>query len=737
MISKPTRSTPATSSTATDRPFSQVEKPQRVLACVLCQKRKIRCNRGVPCSNCLRSHAQCVPAATLVLRQRRRRFPERELLDRLRHYESLLRRSNINFEPLHKDFPTTEKNSFNTDNEGHAYDGQDDEQLVATVGADQSSSLSMAVKSETIYEAKSYWHAMNQGAWSRNPDNDSSDSSPDDVSEAVVKDAWNELYQNSDHLLFGSRETAVDVSTLQPEQVQIFRLWQVYIDNVNPLLKVTHTPTLQARIIDAASNVASIEPALAALMFSIYCLSILSLGDDECRTMFGSPRERLLTRFRFGCQQALLNCGFLRSDDRDCLTALYLYLMSVRPATDPQSLSSMLGVAIRIAQRMGLHNESAYAKYPALEAELRRRLWWSLILFDTRISELADYKTTMLAPTWDCKTPLNLNDFDFQQEMKDPPPVLETSSEALFAVVRSEMAEFVRHSAFHLDFVNPALKAVAKDVHGGRVPEGSELAELEKMIEDNRLKFCNPENPLHFMTIWTARGYLAKNRLLEHYSRFPRSSVPQTDVQRDAGFAHALSMLECDTNLATSPLTKRYRWFVHFHFPFPAYIHIVHDLRMRPVSDHAQRTWEVLSDNWETQFMFLGQTNNPFFKVFAKIILQAWRAREVAFRQPGKPLVPPRIVSDIRLKLAQTMQDARDVCIKQPNDVFGMDTDYSMSMSVESGCYSFLYDMGGQGDIGSESRPYHNMPGQTTVDVDLNDLDWTSMDWNAMYRDDW
>lgn len=144
----------------------------------------------------------------------------------------------------------------------------------------------------------------------------------------MVQDAWNEQRQKDDHLLFGSRQTAVDVFTLHPEQIHIFRLWQIYIDNVNPLLKVTHTPTLQARIIDAASYVASIKPTLAALMFSIYCVSILSLGEDECRAMFGSPKEHLLAKYQFGCQQALLNCGFLRSSDRDCLTALYLYLVS-------------------------------------------------------------------------------------------------------------------------------------------------------------------------------------------------------------------------------------------------------------------------------------------------------------------------------------------------------------------------------------------------------------------------
>lgn len=137
------------------------------------------------------------------------------------------------------------------------------------------------------------------------------------------------MYQSNDPLLFGSSKRAVDFSTLHPDQIQIFRLWQIYLDNVNPLLKVTHTPTLQGCIIDAASNVVNIKPTLAALMFSIYCVSITSLVESECRAMFGSPREDLLARYQFGCQQALWNCGFLRSGDRDCLTALYLYLVSL------------------------------------------------------------------------------------------------------------------------------------------------------------------------------------------------------------------------------------------------------------------------------------------------------------------------------------------------------------------------------------------------------------------------
>lgn len=81
-------------------PPAVTSRTQRVLACILCQQRKVKCDRKFPCNNCVKNGAKCVPAA-LAPRQRRRRFPERELLERLRQYEDLLKQNNIAFEPLH------------------------------------------------------------------------------------------------------------------------------------------------------------------------------------------------------------------------------------------------------------------------------------------------------------------------------------------------------------------------------------------------------------------------------------------------------------------------------------------------------------------------------------------------------------------------------------------------------------------------------------------------------------
>src|ERR1700743_1535518 len=97
----PEHSTPGASPAAV-LPSAPASKSQRVLACVLCQQRKVKCDRKFPCANCIRSRAQCIPM-TLTGRPRKRRFAERELLDRLRRYEELLRQNNVSFEPLSKE----------------------------------------------------------------------------------------------------------------------------------------------------------------------------------------------------------------------------------------------------------------------------------------------------------------------------------------------------------------------------------------------------------------------------------------------------------------------------------------------------------------------------------------------------------------------------------------------------------------------------------------------------------
>ncbi|KAF2852134.1 hypothetical protein T440DRAFT_52397 [Plenodomus tracheiphilus IPT5] len=702
------------------------QKPQRVLACLLCQQRKVKCDRKSPCANCSRAGAQCV-SASLVPRQRRRRFPERDLLDRLRLYEDLLRGNNIVFEPLHSSSDQTCSNvSLEASQEPRAAQSEGEARLPRESTTDSSD-----------FRAKNFWYAMNRR--SQDPDYDSydsdedgnnSDTSPYVLRQVEIKNAWDQVYLRDDHLLFCGRNVNVELQTLHPSQAHIFKLWQLYLDNVNPLLKVTHTPTLQKRMIDAASDLTRIDPPLEALMFSIYCAAVFSLNQKECEAVFGTPRQDVLRGFQLGAREALLRCDFLKSSNRDCLTALHLYLITIKPDTDPRALSSLLGNAMRIAQRMGIHNEAANARHTILEAEMRRRLWWSMVLFDSRIAEMTDLKTSTLLPTWDCQVPLDVNDFDLREEMKQLPLVYTQKSEALFAVVRSKIGDAVRHDHSHLDFVNPVLKALAKTSAIGSAPDANDLPALERMIETKYLSGCDLDNPIHYMTVWMGRVALAKAHFTHHLAVCARGQP--TDMQRDASIACAMHMLECDTRLMISPLLKGYRWLVYLHFPFPAYIHLADDLKRRPLGDHASEAWRVMSGNCSARFLDydnndnpMDKQKNPFVKIFAGLVLQAWTARENAL---GPSEEPPLIVTQIKQRVdnmhmnGQTMGQTRDFTQNGGNkEVF-------MSDPADFGFLNSLYMGDDRLDIDNTAM-FAPVSVQKPLGLDNNAWGWADGSW--------
>jgi hypothetical protein len=381
---------------------------------------------------------------------------------------------------------------------------------------------------------------------------------------------------------------------------------------------------------------------------------------------------------------------------------------------------------------MGIHSESTNSRYPPVDAEMRRRLWWSLMLFDTRICEMADYKLASLLPTWDCGVPQNINDSDLSVGMKEVPRAQRAPTDAIFAVVRAEVSDAVRHMTFHLDFICPALKPIAKDVMQGHGGNNNELDILENMIEDKYLQHCNVENPLHFITIWMTRGFLARCRLVQHFSRLISSPGNPTGEALDSALSHSFAMLESDTRIMASPLTKGYLWFLQTHFPFIAYINIVQDLKRRPVSQKAEYAWEVMSDNFEARFYNGHNDYGALFKMFSSFVLQAWKAREAAFKDSQEPLAPPRIVLHITQTLFQMANDSEISSNKETQHDMDVEIgDMAKSMATGFDTFQPLDGTTWQGPIYGDSAPgiYLDNTSPAPFDIGTNQLHWAAMHW--------
>ena len=153
------------------------------------------------------------------------------------------------------------------------------------------------------------------------------------------------MFDGADAFPFHVGGRPENVTGLHPPAVQIFQLWNIYLTNVNPMIKITHTPTLQGKIIEAATNLCRVPKGLEALMFGIYFMAATSMTEQECSSMLNEPKRTLLGKFHHATQQALVNAEFMRTNDLAVLQAYLLYLVGHTPTTPAVSHSPVRSAA--------------------------------------------------------------------------------------------------------------------------------------------------------------------------------------------------------------------------------------------------------------------------------------------------------------------------------------------------------------------------------------------------------
>lgn len=121
--------------------------------------------------------------------------------------------------------------------------------------------------------------------------------------------------------------STTNLEELHPQPAHVFRLWQIFLERVNPLTKVIHVPSVQPMLVEAASSRANIPRNIEALLFSIYLLAAVALTEEECIERFGYTKDEAYGRFSKGCRSALMRIGILKNYDLVVLQAMVLFLV--------------------------------------------------------------------------------------------------------------------------------------------------------------------------------------------------------------------------------------------------------------------------------------------------------------------------------------------------------------------------------------------------------------------------
>ncbi|KAF5864377.1 hypothetical protein ETB97_007939 [Aspergillus alliaceus] len=493
------------------------------------------------------------------------------------------------------------------------------------------------------------------------------DTSDDEIERPCIHQSFDAMFGDTDGFPFNACGSPSEITDSHPPTIELFQLWQIYIDNVNPLLKISHVPTLQAQVVEAAADPAKVSRPLEALMFSIYLIAVTSLTDEETKSTFGEEKAVLLSRYHRGTQQALINAGFMRSNELVVLQAYFLYLFSVVQYIDPRSLFCLIGIAVRIATRLGLHRDGSQFSLPPFETEQRRRLWWQIAAFDKRIAEMTGSSITALSSSGaDCRLPLNLNDADLHTYAKESAAPSAGATEMLFYLTRIELTIAVAPNGMRPNYVilnNPLAQdnttpspADATSDTNSR-PRTDNLDRYCAHIESAYLKNCDHRIPVQFFALMMARMSLCRLRIVEFMCRGV-CTTNLADQERGFLFMTAIEMLEYDNIIHTTDNLRNFLWYTQLLVPLPGYIFLVSELRQRTTGELCERAWKAIFDNHNHRCL-IRKLQSPMHFAFGRMLIKAWSAREEAELQLGRNIQPPELVTRLRQHMSQNTQPSR------------------------------------------------------------------------------
>ncbi|KHN97627.1 uncharacterized protein MAM_04642 [Metarhizium album ARSEF 1941] len=607
--------------------------------CQSCVRKKVKCNRALPvCSRCHKGKLECTYLAPPP-RKRRRKHDE-DPSQRLARYESILRAhgllqaASVSSSPS-EDVPAQRSNHGVTEVLSNKQGPAEVGKLVSADGRSRyidSVLLLPAGDGDLCELSDSDSEADQDHAKTPTRDQSASGSLGFLAGEAIPL------------AMFGHHQS---LAAIHPTRDEALTLWNVYVQNVESLCKILHTPTV-GQMVDAISRKPdSVSKGDECLIFGIYYLAVFSLPDADCLQTFHAPKHDLITKYRGAVLQALVNASWLKTTSLRVLQAYVMFLVAARSQVDPHTFWSLTGIAIRLAQRMGLHRDGENLGLPPFEVQIRRRLFWQLLPLDTYAGQVSGTGISIAPDSWDTKQPLNINDDQIYPGMSERPEEKNGATEMIFSLARIELSSFYAKTGVKL-------KGAAVSFRNSEDFEKL-INDVEGSIEIKYLRYCDILNPLHLLTLGVVRSAANIVRLRNRMTPVMDKTV--TDLERTELCALSERILETDSTIYRNPSLKKFQWQVKNFFLWDALLCILLSITKSGFYKGAEldKMWNLVGEVFANHGDLL-ERKRVLHSMICEVTLKAWQANPP--RQHGpEPSFISSLQSQPKRKL-RTQQDA-------------------------------------------------------------------------------
>ena len=272
-------------------------------------------------------------------------------------------------------------------------------------------------------------------------------------------------------------------------------------------------------------------------------------------------------------------------------------------------------------------------QYPPYEAEMRRRLWWQILLLDMQAAE--DWGCNVLISDDDFNTypPTNVDDGDIDVSASSSFINRDGFTQITFGLMFREAGIIVK--LFHV----PTKVSVPQSLQDRMAL----VVDCQKRLNKKYLQYCNSSNPLAWVTHTTGRLIIYKAWLLVHYPIEPQDwKAPQTIVSREHLLLTSVTILELSFRLESNEDVKQWWWFFKTYVQWHALAVTLVELSVQFYSPLIDRAWTIV----DTVFELWGQRVVDTSAGYVWLPIKTLYARAHKARNAGRNAPIPAVSSD-------------------------------------------------------------------------------------------
>lgn len=287
---------------------------------------------------------------------------------------------------------------------------------------------------------------------------------------------------------------------------------------------------------------------------------------------------------------------------------------------------ALSGIAVRMAHRQGLHRDGETLGLSLFDSEMRRRLWWEIVFFDSRTAMLSGTGGIATSRGAEFKPPRNVNDSELYPGMTSFPEDHDGITEMVNSMIRAEIGNFLVTFP-RTGTLDGAWQGITHSTIP--IPEKDKLInDLEARLHTKFLSKLDPLVPTHLLAKCIAISASSTIRFMAHV----KSQVDDPQEQQLL-FDCACAILENTLFIISEPSLLRFSWSTRMHFQHLALIYLLRRLRQHTRDAKSERGWQIVYRVFGLHPPVIAEAPRILQLAVADLTLSAWNARVAA--NPG------------------------------------------------------------------------------------------------------